>query len=129
MARKLKKRTALKKQRSIEKKADKKAAKTSSTKRTRYVYYFGDGKADGNGSMKASLGGKGANLHEMTRIGLPVPPGFTINTEDCTYFYDNKKTYPPKLKHQLAPPFSKTQKSVAKNLFSPTHPFLLPVHS
>src|SRR5258707_556484 len=116
MARKLKKRTALKKQRSIEKKADKKAAKTSSTKRTRYVYYFGDGKADGNGSMKASLGGKGANLHEMTRIGLPVPPGFTINTEVCTYFYDNKKTYPPELKDQVASALGKIEKSVGKKL-------------
>ena len=85
MARKLKKRTALKKQRS----SKKMAAKAASTKKTRYVYYFGDGKADGNGSMKPLLGGKGANLHEMTRIGLPVPPGLTITTEVCTAFYDN----------------------------------------
>src|SRR5258707_1584796 len=129
MARKLKKRTALKKQRSIEKKADKKAAKTSSTKRTRYVYYFGDGKADGNGSMKASLGGKGANLHEMTRIGLPVPPGFTINTEVCTYFYDNKKTYPPELKDQVASALGKIEKSVGKKLGDRKDPLLLSVRS
>src|ERR1700756_3474183 len=63
----------------------------------RYVYYFADAHADGSGSMKPLLGGKGANLHEMTRIGLPVPPGFTITTEVCSYFYDKKKTYPPEL--------------------------------
>src|SRR5437016_295526 len=63
----------------------------------KYVYLFGNGKADGNGSMKALLGGKGANLAEMSRIGLPVPPGFTITTEVCTYYYDHKKTYPKEL--------------------------------
>src|SRR5438874_4077353 len=63
----------------------------------KYVYYFGEGKADGNGSMKALLGGKGANLAEMSRIGLPVPAGFTITTEVCTYYYDRKKTYPKEL--------------------------------
>ena len=62
-------------------------APAKNPKASRYVYYFGDGKADGAGSMKPLLGGKGANLAEMTRIGLPVPPGFTITTEVCTYFY------------------------------------------
>ena len=64
------------------KKGGKKAKATAGTK-GKYVYYFGDGKADGNGTMKALLGGKGANLAEMTRIGLPVPCGFTISTEVC----------------------------------------------
>ncbi len=64
------------------------------SKSTKYVYVFGNKKADGNGSMKPLLGGKGANLAEMSRIGLPVPPGFTITTEVCTYYYDNKRTYP-----------------------------------
>ncbi len=68
---------------------------------TKYVYTWGNGKADGNGTMKPLLGGKGANLAEMTRIGLPVPPGFTITTEVCTYFYDHKKTYPPELQAQI----------------------------
>src|SRR5437868_2281319 len=67
----------------------------------KYVYYFGEGKADGNGTMKALLGGKGANLAEMTRINLPVPPGFTISTEVCTYFYAHKRTYPAALKPQI----------------------------
>jgi pyruvate, orthophosphate dikinase len=65
------------------------------------VYLFGNGKADGDGSMKALLGGKGANLAEMSRIGLPVPPGFTITTEVCTYYYANKKTYPKDLQPQI----------------------------
>jgi pyruvate,orthophosphate dikinase len=125
MARKLKKRTALRKQRS----SKKTAAKNASTKKTRYVYYFGDGKADGNGSQKPLLGGKGANLHEMTRIGLPVPPGFTITTEVCTYFYDNKKTYPPELEDQVASSLKKTEKSVGKKLGDRDNPLLLSVRS
>jgi pyruvate,orthophosphate dikinase len=75
-------------------------AKASKSKK--YVYLFGNKKADGDGSMKPLLGGKGANLAEMSRIGLPVPPGFTITTEVCTYFYDNKKTYPKELQAQIA---------------------------
>ena len=66
-------------------------------KTSKYVYLFGNKKADGNGSMKPLLGGKGANLAEMSRIGLPVPPGFTITTEVCTYYYQNKKSYPKNL--------------------------------
>src|SRR5215469_4901789 len=72
------------------------------SKSNKYVYLFGNKKADGDGSMKPLLGGKGANLAEMSRIGLPVPPGFTITTEVCTYFYDNKKTYPKELQAQVA---------------------------
>jgi len=67
----------------------------------KYVYTWGNKKADGDGSMKPLLGGKGANLAEMTRIGLPVPPGFTITTEVCTYFYAHKKTYPKELQGQM----------------------------
>jgi pyruvate,orthophosphate dikinase len=68
---------------------------------SKYVYSFGGGKSDGNGSMKALLGGKGANLAEMSRIGLPVPPGFTISTEVCTYFYDHGRQYPEILQAQV----------------------------
>src|ERR1700745_4269130 len=71
------------------------------SKSHKYVYTWGNGKADGDGSMKPLLGGKGANLAEMTRIGLPVPPGFTITTEVCTYFYAHKKTYPKELQSQM----------------------------
>jgi len=70
-------------------------------KPTKYVYTWGNKKADGDGSMKPLLGGKGANLAEMTRIGLPVPPGFTITTEVCTYYYANKRTYPKELQAQM----------------------------
>ncbi|HSH39085.1 MAG TPA: pyruvate, phosphate dikinase, partial [Chthoniobacterales bacterium] len=74
---------------------------TRSSKAPKYVYTWGNNKADGDGSMKALLGGKGANLAEMTRIGLPVPPGFTITTEVCTYYYAHKKQYPPTLQAEM----------------------------
>jgi len=76
-------------------------SKKPAVKALKCVYSWGAGKADGNGTMKNLLGGKGANLAEMTRIGLPVPPGFTITTEVCTYFYAHKKTYPPELQAQM----------------------------
>src|SRR5437660_6334842 len=72
----------------------------TTSRAAKYVYLFGNKKADGDGSMKPLLGGKGANLAEMSRIGLPVPPGFTITTEVCTYYYDNKRTYPKALEAQ-----------------------------
>jgi pyruvate,orthophosphate dikinase len=70
-------------------------------KSTKYVYTWGNKKADGDGSMKPLLGGKGANLAEMTRIGLPVPPGFTITTEVCTYYYKHHRSYPKELQKQM----------------------------
>jgi pyruvate,orthophosphate dikinase len=70
-------------------------------KTPKYVYLWGNKRADGDGSMKPLLGGKGANLAEMTRIGLPVPPGFTITTEVCTYYYDHRKSYPKELQAQM----------------------------
>ncbi|HTZ21530.1 MAG TPA: pyruvate, phosphate dikinase [Opitutaceae bacterium] len=75
--------------------------KASASKAPKYVYLFGNAKADGDGSMKPLLGGKGANLAEMARIGLPVPPGFTITTEVCTYYYANKRSYPAALQAQI----------------------------
>src|ERR1700679_919332 len=80
------------------------AAKTPAQKtpaKGKWVYAFGGGKAAGRASMRNLLGGKGAGLAEMAHLGLPVPPGFTITTEVCTYFYDNKKTYPKELKAQV----------------------------
>jgi len=76
------------------------AKAAAALKASKYVYFFGNGKADGNGSMKPLLGGKGANLAEMSRIGLPVPPGFTITTEVCTHYYDNNRNYPKALQAQ-----------------------------
>src|SRR5205823_6186926 len=94
-----------------------------------YVYYFGDGHADGSGSMKPLLGGKGANLHEMTRIGLPVPPGFTITTEVCSYFYDHNRTYPRELQTQVAAALAKVENSVGKKFGDNEQPLLVSVRS
>src|ERR1043165_9594449 len=90
------------------------ASTRKKTRVPRYVYYFGDGHADGTGAMKALLGGKGANLHEMTRIGLPVPPGFTITTEICSYFYDHNRAYPRQLEAQVAAAMAKIETSTGK---------------
>ena len=98
-------------------------------KAVKYVYSFGSGKADGNGKMKALLGGKGANLAEMTRIRLPVPAGFTISTEVCTYFYENQSTYPPSLERQIDEAIAKIEHSMGKKLGDPVNPLLLAVRS
>src|SRR5437762_8486505 len=98
-------------------------------KTRRYVYYFGDGHADGAGSMKPLLGGKGANLHEMTRIGLPVPPGFTITTELCTYFYDHNRAYPRQLEAEVVAAMAKVEQSVGKKLGDKERPRLVSVRS
>jgi pyruvate, orthophosphate dikinase len=89
--------------RATARRAKSKKAKSASRKGKgiRCVYYFGNGRADGAGNMKPLLGGKGANLAEMTRIGLPVPPGFTITTEVCTYYYAHKKQYPVTLQADI----------------------------
>ncbi|MCQ2370862.1 MAG: hypothetical protein MJ058_02250, partial [Akkermansia sp.] len=76
------------------------------------VYHFGGGSADGNGDMKPLLGGKGANLAEMARIGLPVPPGFTITTEVCTYYYDHDKSYPAELEGLVREGIARMEKLV-----------------
>src|SRR5438874_8718331 len=77
------------------------AAKPAAARRGKWVYTFGDGKAEGKAGLRDLLGGKGANLGEMANLGLPVPPGFTITTEVCTYFYAHKKTYPETLRPQV----------------------------
>src|SRR5438132_13624563 len=94
-----------------------------------YVYYLGDGKADGDGKMKPLLGGKGANLAEMTRIGLPVPPGFTITTEVCSYFYEHGRKYPAELNAQVEAALAKVEKSLGKKLGDKENPLLLSVRS
>jgi len=106
-----------------------KIAAGKKTRPRRYVYYFGDGHADGKGTMKPLLGGKGANLHEMTRIGLPVPPGFTITTEVCSYFYDHNRSYPPQLEAQVAAAMAKVEKSAGKRFGDQERPLLVSVRS
>jgi pyruvate,orthophosphate dikinase len=104
--------------------------KTSSSAKPRYIYNFGDGKADGNAEMKNLLGGKGANLAEMTNIGLPVPPGFTITTEVCTYYYDNKHSYPKNLLEKDIPAaMARLEKSLGKKFGDPKNPLLVSVRS
>ena len=76
----------------------------------KWVYFFGAGKAEGDGSQRGLLGGKGAGLAEMSRIGLPVPPGFTITTEVCTYYYGNKKTYPKSLEAEVKSAVARVEK-------------------
>ncbi|NQW51299.1 MAG: pyruvate, phosphate dikinase, partial [Rhodospirillales bacterium] len=95
----------------------------------KWVYSFGDGKAEGRAEMRNLLGGKGANLAEMSSLGLPVPPGFTISTEVCTYFYDNKKTYPPELKDELEKALVEIEKVVGINFGDAANPLLVSVRS
>src|SRR6516162_6621870 len=95
----------------------------------KYVYLFGNKKADGDGSMKPLLGGKGANLAEMSRIGLPVPPGFTITTEVCTYYYTNRKTYPSALRDQMADGVAALEKQTGKKFGDLKNPLLVSVRS
>jgi pyruvate,orthophosphate dikinase len=104
-------------------------SKSKSPRQKRNVYYFADGKADGGGHMKPLLGGKGANLAEMTRIGLPVPPGFTITTEVCTYFSENKRSYPRGLEAEVEVALARVEKSVGKKLGDKEKPLLLSVRS
>ena len=97
-------------------------------KANKYVYHFGK-KTDGNGKMKELLGGKGANLAEMTRIGLPVPPGFTISTDVCTHYYDNKRTYPKVLQSQMEEGVKLMEKQLGKKFGDKKNPLLLSVRS
>src|SRR5467141_2702082 len=94
-----------------------------------WVYFFGAGKAEGDGTWRDLLGGKGAGLAEMTKIGLPVPAGFTISTEVCDYFYKNGKKYPPELKKQVADNVAKLERTTKKKLGDPKNPLLVSVRS
>ncbi len=96
---------------------------------TKWVYSFGGGKADGNAEMRNLLGGKGANLHEMSNLGLPVPPGFTITTEVCTYFYANNRKYPDDLKTQVEEAIAKMGKVVGHTFGDEKDPLLVSVRS
>jgi pyruvate,orthophosphate dikinase len=96
---------------------------------SKYVYFFGSGKADGSAGMRAELGGKGANLAEMTNIGLPVPAGFTITTDVCTYFYAHDRTYPPELKAQVAEALARVEAAMGKKFGSATNPLLVSCRS
>ncbi len=96
---------------------------------TKWVYSFGDGKAEGRADMKNLLGGKGANLAEMSSLGIPVPAGFTITTEVCTYFYANGETYPADLKEQVAAALAEVEGVMGARFGDLDNPLLVSVRS
>ncbi len=102
---------------------------TDALTKTRWVYSFGGGGADGDASMKNLLGGKGANLAEMSSLGLPVPPGFTITTECCTHYYANERRYPADLKAQVEAGLAKVEQLTGKTFGDAKNPLLVSVRS
>src|SRR6202166_2309746 len=95
----------------------------------KYVYFFGAGKADGDGDMRDLLGGKGAGLAEMTRIGLPVPAGFTITTESCDYYLQHNNTFPKELRGEVIKNIARLEKVTGKKLGDAKDPLLVSVRS
>ncbi len=102
---------------------------SKSKKAPKYVYFFGGGKAEGSAKMRMLLGGKGANLAEMTNIGVPVPPGFTISTEVCAYYYSHGKKYPSTLKAEVDKNLAKLEKTMKKGFGDAENPLLVSVRS
>ncbi len=98
-------------------------------KARKFVYSFGAGKAEGRAAMRELLGGKGAGLHEMTRIGVPVPPGFTITTEVCTYYYKHERRYPKGLEREVLEALSRVEKIIGRKFGDPLNPLLVSVRS
>src|SRR5713101_4532211 len=94
-----------------------------------YVYSFGVGKADANAGLNWLLGGKGANLAEMAGLGLPVPPGMTITTEVCTYYYAHQRSYPPELRQQVGAGLKRIEKIMGRRFGDAQNPLLLSVRS
>ena len=92
---------------------------------TKWVYNFGKSGTDGDSSMRDLLGGKGANLAEMSGIGLPVPPGFTISTDVCTYFYDHNHTYPDTLNAEVRAAIAKIEAETGSIFADPQNPLLI----
>jgi len=111
---------------STKKSAKKSAGKSGATgKPGKMTYFFGEKKCDGDGTMKALLGGKGANLAQMTKIGLPVPPGFTITTQVCIDYYDNKKKFPKGLEEEVAASIKLIEKETGKKFGDPKNALLV----
>lgn len=106
-----------------------KQVKASAAGREKYVFSFGGAKAEGNETQKALLGGKGANLHGMTKLGLPVPPGFTVSTDVCTYYYRNSKNYPKGLEAQVRVALARVEKIMTRQFGSKNNPLLVSVRS
>src|SRR5271155_5498966 len=102
---------------------------TSKKPTIQYVYFFGGGKADGNGQMKDELGGKGAGLAEMTNAGLPVPPGFTISTRACRLYFENDSKLPASLEEEVRGGVARLEKATGQKLGSSENPLLVSVRS
>ena len=102
---------------------------TDTLAKSRWVYAFGGGIADGDATMKDLLGGKGANLAEMSSLGLPVPPGFTITTEASVYYFANTQAYPPELRGQVEAGLAQVEKVTGKTFGDPANPLLVSVRS
>src|SRR3989454_8028947 len=98
-------------------------------KQKKYIFFFGNGKAEGNAQMRELLGGKGAGLHEMTRIGVPVPPGFTISSEVCSYFYAHRRRYPSGLETNVAAALARIEKILGRRFGDAENPLLVSVRS
>ncbi|HOT73083.1 MAG TPA: pyruvate, phosphate dikinase [Anaerohalosphaeraceae bacterium] len=105
------------------------SGKTKTERPARMVYFFGGGTADGNAKMKELLGGKGANLAEMAKLGIPVPPGFTITTEVCTYYYKHNGKFPEGLEEQVQKALAKVEKIMGRKFGDPKNPLLVSVRS
>jgi hypothetical protein len=95
----------------------------------KFIYFFGGGKAEGNAKMRDILGGKGAGLHEMTRIGVPVPPGFTITTDVCTYYYAHRRQYPKGLESEVRGALTRVEKILDRGFGDSERPLLVSVRS
>src|SRR3974377_577661 len=92
-----------------------------------YVYSFGGGTADGDGKMKDILGGKGAGLAEMSRTGVPVPPGFTVSTEVCNIYFNNNQTVPDEIEQQVDKKLAQLEQRMGQTLGDPANPLLVSV--
>src|ERR1700692_4701252 len=109
--------------------AKKTAPKKNNSKSRKHVYFYGNGKADGNRHMKDLLGGKGSGLAEMTNAGLPVPPGFTISTEVCNIYYKEKQRIPGAIEKEIAENLKTLEKVPGATLGSTSNPLLVSVRS
>src|SRR6266852_2501769 len=109
--------------------AKKATGKAKTSKAKKHVYFFGNGKADGNRNMKDLLGGKGSGLAEMTNAGLPVPPGFTISTEVCNIYYREKAKIPSAIDREIEENLRKLEKAAGATLGSTENPLLVSVRS
>ena len=107
----------------------KSAGKPAASKGAKFIYYFGKARCDGDGTMKPLLGGKGANLAAMTKIGLPVPPGFTITTEVCTYYYQNGQKFPATLAEDMKKAIAFVEQETSRKFGDPSNPLLVSVRS